>query len=35
VLGIDGVETVERELVFDPPFGVDQIPEDTRIMLGL
>lgn len=35
VLGIDGVETVDRELVFEPPFGVEQMPEDTRLMLGL
>lgn len=34
-LGIEGVETVERELVFDPPFGLDQIPEETRLLLDL
>ena len=34
-LTIEGVETVERELVFDPPFGLDQIPEETRLLLDL
>lgn len=34
-LGIEGVETVERELVFDPPFGPDQIPEETKLLLDL
>jgi len=34
-LGIEGVETVERELVFDPPFGVEMIPEETRLLLDL
>jgi metal-sulfur cluster biosynthetic enzyme len=34
-LNIEGVETVERDLVFDPPFGVDMIPEETRLLLDL
>ena len=34
-LGIEGVETVERELVFDPPFGLEMIPEETRLLLDL
>ena len=34
-LGLEGVETVERELVFDPPFGVEMIPEETRLLLDL
>ena len=34
VKSIDGVETVERELVWDPPFGIEQIPEETRFALG-
>lgn len=35
VLAIDGVESVDRVLVFDPPFGREMIPEDTRLYLGL
>jgi len=34
-LNIEGVDTVERELVFDPPFGVEMIPEETRLLLDL
>jgi metal-sulfur cluster biosynthetic enzyme len=32
--GLDGVETVNRELVFDPPFSIEMVPEDTRMMMG-
>ena len=32
---IDGVDSVERELVFDPPFGIEQIPEETRMLLDI
>jgi metal-sulfur cluster biosynthetic enzyme len=31
---LDGVETVKRELVFDPPFGVEMVPEETRMLMG-
>ena len=31
---LKGVETVNRELVFDPPFSVEMVPEDTRMMMG-
>ena len=34
-IGIEGVESVDRELVFDPPFGIEQIPEETRLLLDL
>lgn len=34
VMSIDGVETVERELVFDPPFSVEMVPEETRMLMG-
>jgi metal-sulfur cluster biosynthetic enzyme len=34
-VSIEGVETVERELVFDPPFGLEMIPEETRLLLDL
>jgi metal-sulfur cluster biosynthetic enzyme len=31
---LDGVETVKRELVFDPPFSVEMVPEETRMLMG-
>lgn len=34
VKGVNGVATVERELVWDPPFGIEQIPEETRFAMG-
>jgi len=34
VAGVDGVETVDRTLVFDPPFSMDMVPEDTKILMG-
>jgi metal-sulfur cluster biosynthetic enzyme len=34
-VAIEGVDTVERELVFDPPFGIEMIPEETRLLLDL
>lgn len=34
VRSLDGVETVDRDLVFDPPFSIEMVPEDTRIMMG-
>ena len=34
-LNIEGVDTVERELVFDPPFGLEMIPDETRLLLDL
>ena len=33
-LALDGVETVKRELVFDPPFTVEMVPEETRMLMG-
>lgn len=29
-----GVTKVTRELVFDPPFGIDMVPEETRMLMG-
>jgi metal-sulfur cluster biosynthetic enzyme len=29
-----GVETVQRDLVFDPPFSIEMVPEETRMMMG-
>jgi metal-sulfur cluster biosynthetic enzyme len=34
-VNIEGVDSVERELVFDPPFGIEMIPEQTRLLLDL
>ena len=32
---VDGVTEVERELVWEPQWGPDLIPEDTKLMLGI
>jgi metal-sulfur cluster biosynthetic enzyme len=29
-----GVEKVKRLLVFDPPFTVEMVPEETRMLMG-
>lgn len=34
VAALEGVESVNRELVFDPPFSIDMVPEDTRMIMG-
>ena len=34
VQGVEGIETVDRQLVFDPPFSLDMVPEDTKIIMG-
>ena len=31
---LEGVETVKRELVFDPPFSMEMVPEETRMIMG-
>ena len=33
-MSVEGVNKVERELVWDPPFGPDMIPEETKFALG-
>ena len=33
-LALDGVDTVKRELVFDPPFSMEMVPEETRMIMG-
>lgn len=33
-MALDGVETVNRELVFDPPFSMEMVPEETRMLMG-
>jgi len=34
VAALDGVDKVIPNLVFDPPFGIDQVPEETRMLMG-
>ena len=34
VSAIPGVSKVTRDLVFDPPFSIEMVPEDTRLMMG-
>jgi metal-sulfur cluster biosynthetic enzyme len=33
-LGVDGVERVDTELIFDPPWSPDRMTEDARLALG-
>jgi metal-sulfur cluster biosynthetic enzyme len=33
-LGVNGIERVDPELVFDPPWSADRMNEDARLMLG-
>tara|TARA_B100001094_G_scaffold217979_1_gene212042 strand:- start:2092 stop:2400 length:309 start_codon:yes stop_codon:yes gene_type:complete len=35
VKGVVGVSKVNRKLVFTPPFDINMIPEETKIILGL
>ena len=34
VQGVNGIETIDRQLVFDPPFSLDMVPDDTKILMG-
>ena len=31
---VEGIETVDRQLVFEPPFTPDMVPEETKFALG-
>jgi len=33
-LGVDGVERVDTELVFDPPWSPDRMSDDAKLVLG-
>jgi metal-sulfur cluster biosynthetic enzyme len=33
-LGVEGVERVDTELVFDPPWSPDRMSEDAKLVLG-
>ena len=35
VKGVAGVNKVNRKLVFTPPFDINMIPEETKLILGL
>jgi len=32
---VDGIDVAEIITTFDPPFGPDMMPEDTRLALGI
>lgn len=34
VKSVEGIETVKRDLVFNPPFTMDSVPEETKILMG-
>jgi metal-sulfur cluster biosynthetic enzyme len=34
VAEIPGVAQVSRTLTFDPPFSIEMVPEETRLMMG-
>jgi metal-sulfur cluster biosynthetic enzyme len=34
VAQLPGVTKVYPNLVFDPPFGIDRVPEETRLLMG-
>lgn len=34
VAGLPGVEKVIPNLVFDPPFSIEMVPEETRMLMG-
>jgi metal-sulfur cluster biosynthetic enzyme len=34
VAQLPGVKKVEPNLVFEPPFGIDKVPEETRMLMG-
>ena len=33
--GVDGVDAVETELVFDPPWSPERMSDDARFLLGM
>jgi len=34
VASLPGVTEVKPQLVFDPPFSIDMVPEETRMLMG-
>jgi len=35
VCAVDGIETCDVDVTFDPPFGPDKMSEDVKMMLGV
>jgi len=33
-LRVDGIERIDTELVFDPPWSPDRLSEEARLVLG-
>ena len=31
---VDGIDDVQIVTTFDPPFTIDSVPEDTRVLMG-
>ena len=34
VMSTPGVKAVDRQLVFTPPFSIDMVPEETKLIMG-
>lgn len=34
VLDTPGVKAIDRQLVFEPPFTMDMVPEETKLIMG-
>lgn len=34
IQAVEGVKSIDRELVFDPPFSMEMVPEETKIIMG-
>ena len=34
-VSVEGVDTCDVEITFDPPFGPDKMSEDVRLVLGI
>jgi len=34
IKSVDGVTNVERELVFDPPFSMDMVSDESKMIMG-
>ena len=34
IVNTEGVGTVDRQLVFEPPFTMEMVPEETKLIMG-
>ena len=34
MINTEGVRAIDRQLVFEPPFTIDMVPEDTKLAMG-